>query len=387
MSTTLQPYLENIRRTMEAALCLENFSSQVVERHNKPEVEVRTSKELLLQPVIIARNKQERVLIEGSINSVRISIAVKQADEIERILCHKFTNFMTQRADNFVVLRRKPVPGYDISFLITYAHLESMYKHKVIDFLIHFMQEIDKEINEMKLALNARARTSAEDDDSTCSRSCCSPSVAWAEPPVELTQVQQFSIEGNAQLAPDMPVPPNWQANSRVLLDYGKHIGFLREDGSFVVEGVPSGSYVLEVTNVDYIFEPIRVDINSKGKIRARRLNILQPNAVHTLPYPLRLQARQPTKYFRQREQWRATDVLMNPMVLMLLVAFVLMVVTPRLAASDPQLQKELQQGMQMPKVEMPRHGRHDVQLLRRRRRAQEARHPGQDEVQPARRR
>ncbi|KAI6222213.1 Actin-related protein 2/3 complex subunit 4 [Aphelenchoides besseyi] len=163
MSTTLQPYLDTIRRTLEASLCLENFTSQVVERHNKPEVEVRTSKELLQQPVIIARNKQERVLIEGSINSVRISIAVKQSDEIERILCHKFTNFMTQRADNFVVLRRKPVPGYDISFLITYAHLESMYKHKVIDFLIHFMQEIDKEINEMKLALNARARTSAEE--------------------------------------------------------------------------------------------------------------------------------------------------------------------------------------------------------------------------------
>ncbi|KAI6203816.1 hypothetical protein M3Y94_00600400 [Aphelenchoides besseyi] len=175
-----------------------------------------------------------------------------------------------------------------------------------------------------------------------------------ADPPVELTQIPLFSVEGHASLGPEMSSPVNWQANSRVLLDYGKHVGFIKEDGSFVVEGVPSGSYVLEITNVDYIFEPIRVDINSKGKIRARKLNILQPNAVHTLAYPLRLQARQPTKYFRQREQWRATDVLMNPMVIMLLVAFVLMVVTPKLAASDPQLQKELQQGMQMPKMDVP---------------------------------
>lgn len=197
-TATLRPYLNAVRATLQAALCLENFSSQVVERHNKPEVEVRyggggaggrgggyrgrvpveprslprccrylpvrwaglctrhllprshragasreprscrekvdlawdppwgcttsmwqreakpphlcdpcgspllrspspfltsrcfflsqscpssahrSSKELLLQPVIISRNEKEKVLIEGSINSVRVSIAVKQ---------------------------------------------------------------------------------------------------------------------------------------------------------------------------------------------------------------------------------------------------------------------------------------------------------------------
>lgn len=69
----------------------------------------RTSKELLLTPVVISRNEKEKVLIETSINSVRVSISVKQADEIERILCHKFMRFMMMRAENFVVLRRKPV--------------------------------------------------------------------------------------------------------------------------------------------------------------------------------------------------------------------------------------------------------------------------------------
>ena len=38
----------------------------------------RTSKELLLTPVVISRNEKEKVLIEGSVNSIRISIAVKQ---------------------------------------------------------------------------------------------------------------------------------------------------------------------------------------------------------------------------------------------------------------------------------------------------------------------
>uniref|UniRef100_A0A8D0X0T5 Actin-related protein 2/3 complex subunit 4 n=2 Tax=Sus scrofa TaxID=9823 RepID=A0A8D0X0T5_PIG len=123
----------------------------------------RSSKELLLQPVTISRNEKEKVLIEGSINSVRVSIAVKQADEIEKILCHKFMRFMMMRAENFFILRRKPVEGYDISFLITNFHTEQMYKHKLVDFVIHFMEEIDKEISEMKLSVNARARIVAEE--------------------------------------------------------------------------------------------------------------------------------------------------------------------------------------------------------------------------------
>lgn len=163
MAATLKPYLNCVKETLTAAMCVQNFDSQVVERHNKPEVEVKTCKELLLTPVVISRNEKEKVLIESSINSIRISIAVKQADEIEKILCHKFMRFMMMRAENFVILRRKPVEGYDISFLITNVHTEQMFKHKLVDFIIQFMEEIDKEINDMKLAVNSRARISAEE--------------------------------------------------------------------------------------------------------------------------------------------------------------------------------------------------------------------------------
>ena len=33
-----------------------------------------------------------------------------QADEIEKILCHKFMRFMMMRAESFVILRRKAMP-------------------------------------------------------------------------------------------------------------------------------------------------------------------------------------------------------------------------------------------------------------------------------------
>jgi len=163
MANTLKPYLNCIRRTLDAAMCLENFGSQLVERHNKPEVEAQANKELLLNPLVISRNKNEKVLIETSINSLRVSVCVKQADDIEVILCKKFMRFLMQRADNFVILRRKPIKGYDISFLITNFHTEQMYRHKLVDFVIQFMEDIDKEISEMKLSTNARARTVAEE--------------------------------------------------------------------------------------------------------------------------------------------------------------------------------------------------------------------------------
>jgi actin related protein 2/3 complex, subunit 4 len=140
-----------VRSSLTAALSLSNFASQTSERHNVPEIEAASSPEVLLNPLTVARNENEKVLIEPSVNSVRVSIRIKQADEIEHILVHKFTRFLTQRAESFFILRRKPVKGYDISFLITNTHTEEMLKHKLVDFIIQFMEEVDKEISEMKL--------------------------------------------------------------------------------------------------------------------------------------------------------------------------------------------------------------------------------------------
>ncbi|KIH87501.1 hypothetical protein SPBR_05253 [Sporothrix brasiliensis 5110] len=161
-SQSLRPYLQAVRSSLTVALCLGDFASQTAERHNVPEIEAGSSPEVLLTPLVVSRNENERVLIEASVNSVRVSIKIKQADEIEHILVHKFTRFLTQRAESFFILRRKAVDGYNISFLVTNFHTEQMLKHKLVDFIIQFMEEVDKEISEMKLFLNARARFVAE---------------------------------------------------------------------------------------------------------------------------------------------------------------------------------------------------------------------------------
>ncbi|TKR68692.1 hypothetical protein L596_030938 [Steinernema carpocapsae] len=160
-----------------------------------------------------------------------------------------------------------------------------------------------------------------------------------------------YTIEGEAAVPADLLPKKFWQRSLRILVDHGKYVGFVREDGKFAIHNIPSGSYIIEVANADYVFEPVRVDISSRGKMRARRLNVLQPNAVSQIAYPLNLVARQPANYFRKREELRVTDMLMNPMVLMVAVPLVLMLVLPKLAANDPELQKEME-NMKMPKLD-----------------------------------
>ena len=47
----------------------------------------RSSKELLMTPVVVSRNEKERVQIESSVNSVRISIAIKQVYLCTQSVC------------------------------------------------------------------------------------------------------------------------------------------------------------------------------------------------------------------------------------------------------------------------------------------------------------
>ena len=64
MANTLRPYLQAVRHTLTASMCLQNFASQIVERHNVPEVEAGTSKEVLLNPLVISRTATEKTMIE-----------------------------------------------------------------------------------------------------------------------------------------------------------------------------------------------------------------------------------------------------------------------------------------------------------------------------------
>ena len=96
-----------------------------------------------------------------------------------------------------------------------------------------------------------------------------------------------FKIEG--KLVTPEPKPLDWHWNTRILVDGGRKSAFIKEDHSFVIHGLPSGSYLIEVTNPDFYYEPVRVDITSKGKMRARKVNNLQPSQVNQVSSTIRL--------------------------------------------------------------------------------------------------
>ncbi|CAH8596560.1 unnamed protein product [Schistosoma turkestanicum] len=152
-----------------------------------------------------------------------------------------------------------------------------------------------------------------------------------------------YVIEGTIVVPPEAPM--DWHVNTRINVAGDQYIGFVKADGSFEVTNVPSGSYMVEVINPVYYFQGVRVDISSKGRIRARQLNAPQPNAVKELPYPLRLSSSGKAVYFKAREQLRTLDLLFNPNVLYVVVPLLLvMLLTKLVNTNDPTVQKEMQQ-------------------------------------------
>ena len=154
------------------------------------------------------------------------------------------------------------------------------------------------------------------------------------------TQNELFTIVGKVNIRMDELD----LENTLILVDDGQHVAFLRADGTFTIPGLSSNSYVLEISSSRNHYEPVRIDINSKGKIRSRRLNLLQPSDVTLLRYPLNFESKGYPNYFFKREQFRILDLLMSPMVLMMIVPLLLVLVLPKIVNQDPEIQRGLQQ-------------------------------------------
>ncbi|XP_043541787.1 ER membrane protein complex subunit 7 isoform X1 [Chiloscyllium plagiosum] len=185
---------------------------------------------------------------------------------------------------------------------------------------------------------------------------------------------EKFKIEGRA-VVPGVR-PQDWIHTARVLVEGEEHVGFFKTDGTFTVNDVPSGSYVVEIVSPAYRFEAVRVDITSKGKIRekrveegisdmlsgegghkARHVNYLKASEVIRLPYPIQIKSTGPPPYFLKRETWGWTDFLMNPMVMMMILPLLIILLLPKVVnTNDPDMRREMEQSMNMlnPNHELP---------------------------------
>ena len=141
MATSHQNYLKSIRDALDASLCLRFLPSQEVERQSHPEIEFGESPKLIMNSLIIAKNEQEACLIEGSVNSCRISFSIKKNEMVEVLLSHMLQRFFALRADRFKIFRKKCAypDKYDFSFLITEDHLQKYKKEELINFILEFI--------------------------------------------------------------------------------------------------------------------------------------------------------------------------------------------------------------------------------------------------------
>ena len=71
---------------------------------------------------------------------------------------------------------------------------------------------------------------------------------------------------------------------------------------------------------------------------------------VKQLPYPLRMKSQGRFKYFQAREEWKVTDMLMNPMVIMMVLPLLLITVLPKMM-NDPETKREMEQMQQQMNV------------------------------------
>ncbi|XP_005047447.1 PREDICTED: ER membrane protein complex subunit 7 [Ficedula albicollis] len=164
---------------------------------------------------------------------------------------------------------------------------------------------------------------------------------------ISITDSPLQILENLDSVAPAKPLQTSYES----LTSYfgADLIMAIRTDGSFVVHDVPSGSYVVEVISPAHKFEPVRVDITSKGKMRARYVNYIKPSEVVRLPYPLQMKSSGPPSYFIKRESWGWTDFLMNPMVMMMVLPLLIFVLLPKVVnTSDPDMRREMEQSMNM---------------------------------------
>jgi hypothetical protein len=101
---------------------------------------------------------------------------------------------------------------------------------------------------------------------------------------------------------------------------------------------VPAGTYVLEVSNVEYVFSPVRIDISAKEKKIKASAIVIRPGpngapikSYERLSHPLALRPISSAEYFQKRVPYNVSSLLKNPMAIMMGVTLLMVVVFPKM--------------------------------------------------------
>ncbi|KAJ6852474.1 ER membrane protein complex subunit 7-like protein isoform X2 [Iris pallida] len=132
-------------------------------------------------------------------------------------------------------------------------------------------------------------------------------------------------------------------SNTKVILNGGQTVAYVRPDGYFSFYNVPAGTHLIEVAAMGYFFSPVRVDISARnpGKVQAALTE--NRRALHELVLePLREE-----KYYEVREPFSIMSLVKSPMGLMVGFMLIVMFVMPKMVENmDPEEIKRAQDEM-----------------------------------------
>ncbi|RIA98685.1 hypothetical protein C1645_748935 [Glomus cerebriforme] len=166
--------------------------------------------------------------------------------------------------------------------------------------------------------------------------------------------IKTYKIEGRLVTLKDLP---QLEPTTKIILDGGKYSALIRKNGKFVIDDVPQGSYLLEISSKKFIYPKIRVDVDSEGiKPFVTITGSEWSNTGPSLQYPLELPARSTSEYFMVRDGFSITSLFANPYIIMMGFSVLLLFIMPKMMANmDPNALKELQENQaQNPLPEMP---------------------------------
>ncbi|KAH8741402.1 relation to actin related protein 2/3 (Arp2/3) complex subunit 4 [Cryptosporidium ryanae] len=194
----LLPYLRRLFNTLNKELCLFYLQLNLPYMYSVPFIEQieynknkldndetyisnlnkvfnRDDKVELVKTFYVYRHSREYCFIESCIDSVRISLKFFLKCEFERNLFRQLTIFMKKNSDHLRIVRKKPLDGFDISFLITNKLLnfgfnrsiadynktignKNMGKYDIIHFILKFVVDIDRQIQDKILKVTFFSR-------------------------------------------------------------------------------------------------------------------------------------------------------------------------------------------------------------------------------------
>ena len=73
----------------------------------------------------------------------------------------------------------------------------------------------------------------------------------------EYEESGRYTIEGKVYAPEIQYTSSDWQKDTAITINDGEYSGYLREDGTFIISSVPSGSYVVDIVNPDYFYESV----------------------------------------------------------------------------------------------------------------------------------